>query len=96
VWESGEEWTFHDAALHGSSYYVLPAPLRWLTADIGIHHVHHLASRIPFYRLRDALQAIPGLAEVNRIGIVESFRTVRLVLWDEQQRRLVTFREARC
>jgi omega-6 fatty acid desaturase (delta-12 desaturase) len=95
VWEQKEQWDFHEAALFGSSHYVLPAPLRWLSANIGIHHVHHLASRIPFYRLNDVLRDLPDLATISRVSLGESFRTVRLVLWDEEKRRLVSFREAR-
>ncbi|HEV2079302.1 MAG TPA: fatty acid desaturase [Allosphingosinicella sp.] len=94
-WDDDENWSFHDAALHGSSHYDLPPVLRWLTANIGIHHVHHLSSRIPFYRLPEVLQAHPQLANVSRITIRDSLRTVRLRLWDEQARRLVSFREAR-
>jgi omega-6 fatty acid desaturase (delta-12 desaturase) len=94
-WESGEDWSFHAAALHGSSHYDLPLILRWVTANVGIHHVHHLAGRIPFYRLPEVLKEIPALAGVGRVTLLESFRAVRLVLWDEKQRRLVSFAEAR-
>ncbi len=95
VWERDEDWTFHHAALHGSSYYALPAVLRWFSADIGIHHVHHLASRIPFYRLNQALRDLPFLAETGKISVAQSLKCVRMVLWDEQKRRLVSFAEAR-
>lgn len=95
VWEQEEKWNFHEAALFGSSYYELPTILRWFSANIGIHHVHHLASRIPFYRLNDALRDFPALANISRISLRDSFRTVKLVLWDEEQRRLVSFKEAR-
>jgi omega-6 fatty acid desaturase (delta-12 desaturase) len=94
-WESEEEWKLHDAALHGSSHYDLPALLRWFTANIGVHHVHHLCSRIPCYRLPRALRDYPELRGLGRLTLVQSFRCVRLVLWDETQRRLVSFREAR-
>ena len=94
VWDREDQWTFHGAALHGSSYYDLPAVLRWLSANVGIHHVHHLASRIPFYRLNEVVRAWPALASINRMGLAESFASVRLVLWDERKRRLVSFREA--
>jgi omega-6 fatty acid desaturase (delta-12 desaturase) len=94
-WERGEDWSFHAAALHGSSHYHLPAILRWFSANIGIHHVHHLASRIPFYRLPEVLRNVPGLAEISRVTLRESFSAVRLVLWDEQKQRLVSFAEAR-
>jgi omega-6 fatty acid desaturase (delta-12 desaturase) len=94
-WDDDEEWNLHTAALHGSSYYELPAILRWFTANIGVHHVHHLCSRIPYYRLPRALRDHPELREVGRLTLLQSFRCVRLVLWDEAQRRLVSFREAR-
>jgi omega-6 fatty acid desaturase (delta-12 desaturase) len=69
--------------------------LRWFTANIGIHHVHHLSSRIPCYRLDEALRAHPELRAVSRLTLKESFRCLWLALWDEDQRRLVSFREAR-
>jgi omega-6 fatty acid desaturase (delta-12 desaturase) len=94
-WDRKDDWSFHDAALHGSSYYVLPPVIRWFSANIGMHHIHHLASRIPFYRLPEAMRDIPVLSRISRLTIGESFRTVRLALWDEQARRLVSFREAR-
>jgi acyl-lipid omega-6 desaturase (Delta-12 desaturase) len=50
-WDNDGDWNIHAAALHGSSHYELPAVLAWFTADIGIHHIHHLCSRIPYYRL---------------------------------------------
>ncbi|MEO6014321.1 MAG: fatty acid desaturase [Devosia sp.] len=94
-WEGKEDWKFEPAALHGSSYYDLPAPLRWITANIGIHHVHHISSRVPFYRLPQVLKDFPELKQIGRISILESLRGVRLVLWDETKRRLISFREAR-
>ena len=94
-WSDGADWSMHEAALHGSSHYDLPGPLRWLTANIGIHHVHHLASRIPFYRLTQVLRDQPELRDIGRLTLLESFRCVRLVLWDESRRRLVSFRQLR-
>jgi omega-6 fatty acid desaturase (delta-12 desaturase) len=94
-WDRQEAWSFHEAALHGSSHYELPAVLQWLTANIGIHHIHHLSSRIPFYRLGTVLRDRPELRAVSRLTLRQSFRTAGLTLWDENQRRLVTFRQAR-
>lgn len=94
-WAEAPVWSLKEAALHGSSHYDLPQPLRWFSANIGIHHVHHLTSRIPYYRLPDVLVAYPELAAVGRITLAQSFRTVRLKLWDEEKRKLVSFREAR-
>ena len=94
-WAWDADWNLHTGALHGSSHYDLPPVLRWFTANIGIHHVHHLCSRIPCYRLGEALRDHPELRSVSRLTLKESFRCLRLALWDEDQRRLVGFREAR-
>jgi len=94
-WNDAENWQIHEAALHGSSHYVLPSVLRWFSANIGIHHVHHLYSRIPFYRLPEVLRDHADLAENNRMTIRESLVNVRLHLWDEKSKRLLSFYEAR-
>ncbi len=94
-WDGGKDWQFEPAALHGSSFYDLPPPLRWLTANIGIHHVHHISSRVPYYRLPQVLKDFPELRQIGRISLLASLRGVKLVLWDETQRRLISFREAR-
>lgn len=93
-WDKRSDWSFHEAAFHGSSYLDLAQPLRWFTGNIGIHHVHHLVSRIPFYRLPDVLRAFPELREVNRFTVPQTLRPMMLALWDEEKRKLVTFREA--
>ena len=95
TWDNDSEWNLHQAALHGSSHYDLPAFLRWFTANIGVHHVHHLCSRIPYYRLPRVMREHPELRDVSRLTLLESFRCVRLVLWDERQRRLVPFHDVR-
>ncbi len=86
-------WSLHEAALHGSSYYDLPGILQWFTANIGVHHVHHLCSRIPYYRLPQVLRDYPELKGVGRLTLLESFGCVRLTLWDETHRRLISFKE---
>jgi omega-6 fatty acid desaturase (delta-12 desaturase) len=92
-WADKSTWDFQRSALHGSSHYELPKFLQWLTGNIGIHHVHHLSSRVPFYRLPEVLRDHPELADIGRITIMDSFRAVKLVLWDERKQRLVSFRE---
>ena len=72
-WASDGEWNLHDAALYGSSYYDLPPVLRWFTANIGVHHVHHLNSRIPYYRLPRVLRDHPELGHVGRLTLLDSF-----------------------
>lgn len=90
-WEPTQTWTHHHSALYGSSYYVLPGPLRWLTANIGTHHIHHLSSRIPFYRLAEVVRDHPEFGLIGRLTLRESLHCLSLVLWDESKRRLVRF-----
>jgi omega-6 fatty acid desaturase (delta-12 desaturase) len=94
-WERDGNWTFHDGALAGSSHLDLPPVLRWFSANIGVHHVHHLAARIPSYRLGEVLRDHPELRGVNRLTLRQSLQGFGLALWDEEGRRLVSFREAR-
>ena len=92
-WRYGAQWDFYAAAAEGSSFYDLPRPLHWLTGWIGFHHIHHLSSRIPSYRLRACFDENPGLQRANRVTVWESLKAVRLALWDEQRQRLVSFRQ---
>ncbi|HEX4096193.1 MAG TPA: fatty acid desaturase [Caulobacteraceae bacterium] len=94
AWKRNSGWNFEDAALHGSSHYHLPGPAGWFTANIGVHHVHHLSSRIPFYRLRQVLRDHPEL-DTGRLSFAQSLRGVGLSLWDEPNQRLISFRELR-
>lgn len=93
-WTRADEWNPREAAMRGSSHYHLPAILRWFTANIGIHHAHHLCSRIPFYRLPLALRGQPELQRAPRITLWQGFRSIPLALWDEKSQRLVSFRQA--
>jgi omega-6 fatty acid desaturase (delta-12 desaturase) len=93
-WERDPDWNFHVAALEGSSYFKLPAVLQWFSGNIGLHHVHHLCSRIPNYRLQachDSAPELHGVAKV--ITLRESLGCWRLALWDERRRLLVGFRD---
>jgi acyl-lipid omega-6 desaturase (Delta-12 desaturase) len=92
-WVRGERWNASEAAFLGSSYYALPSVLRWFTANIGIHHVHHLSSLIPYYRLPEALNDYPVLCGPNRINFVQSLSCPRLALWDEARQRLISFKD---
>jgi len=94
-WDKAENWTARKASLFGSSHYDLPLVLRWFTANIGVHHVHHLSSRIPYYRLPRVLGEHPELRGVGRLTLLQSLKCVHLVLWDESSRRLISFDELR-
>jgi omega-6 fatty acid desaturase (delta-12 desaturase) len=90
-WESSGDWSIERSALAGSSYYDLPAILRWFSGNIGYHHLHHMATRIPNYRLRECFDSDRRLQHVARLTLWTSLRSARLRLWDEQAERLVPF-----
>ncbi len=94
-WAEHGQWSMQEAAVRGASHYDLPAILRWFTGNIGFHHIHHLSSRIPYYRLPTVLKQHPELEAVTRLTLFQSFACARLALWDEARQRLVSFRDAR-
>jgi acyl-lipid omega-6 desaturase (Delta-12 desaturase) len=94
-WQSAERWSYADAALRGSSYLKLPKVLQFFTGNIGLHHVHHLSTKIPNYNLQRAHDENPIFHDVPTLSLRDGLRTVRLKLWDEETGRLVTWSEAR-
>lgn len=94
-WETRPRWTFQAAALEGCSFYDLPRALHWITGHIGFHHIHHLSSKIPNYRLRECFEQNPEFQKAKRLTLRNSLKCPRLALWDEERRKLVPFRGIR-
>jgi acyl-lipid omega-6 desaturase (Delta-12 desaturase) len=90
-WSRHDHWDPHRAAVVGSSYYDLPRALHWLTGNIGYHHIHHLAPRIPNYRLRAAFESSPLLQRAPRLTLLGSLECAGMKLWDEDEQRMVGF-----
>jgi acyl-lipid omega-6 desaturase (Delta-12 desaturase) len=93
-WYSEQEWDFKTVAIQGSSFYKLPRILQWFSGNIGFHHVHHLSSKIPNYRLEKCHRETELFKSVHPIPFIRGFRTVKLKLWDEKAGRLIGFKEA--
>ena len=94
-WARHDEWNATDAALQGSSYLRLPRVLQWFTGNIGFHHLHHLNSRIPNYRLEACHKAMPQLSQVKTLTFWDALlRAPRFMLWDEERRAMVTIAQA--
>ena len=94
-WERGKDWDFVATALNGSSFYQLPGFLQWFTGSIGFHHVHHLSPAIPNYNLEKCHREHPMFQEVKPLTLRSSLKSLRLRLWDEQRRKLVSYRRLR-
>ena len=92
-WTSHGDWDYATAALRGSSHLELSAPLRWFTGHIGLHHVHHLAPRIPNYRLQRCHDENPLMQTAPVVTLRSGMAALRLALWDEERARLVRFNQ---
>ena len=92
-WRRDKDWNFREAALGGSSYYRLPKILQWMTASIGLHHVHHLSSRIPNYRLQEVLERTPELKASQELTLRQSLACITLSLWDEDAGKMIRFND---
>jgi acyl-lipid omega-6 desaturase (Delta-12 desaturase) len=90
-WARSGTWSVERSAVSGSSYYHLPAVLRWFSGNIGYHHLHHMAVRVPNYRLRECFDSHSRLRDVPRLTLRSSLRCARLKLWDPRAQRMVPF-----
>ena len=84
-------WTYEKAALESSSFLKTNAIMTWFTANIGYHHIHHLNSRIPFYRLPEVYHAMPELRKVGMTSLHprDIVRCLRLKVWDVEAKCMV-------
>lgn len=94
-WEEKEDWDYATAALRGSSHLRLHPVLQWFTGNIGLHHVHHLAPRIPNYRLQRCHDSAPVMQQAPVVTLKSGASALRLALWDEDQKRMVRFADIR-
>lgn len=91
-WANDEAWNFTLSALQGSSYFKLPKILQWATGNIGYHHIHHLSPKIPNYHLEKCHKENPVFQQAVTLTLLTSFKTMFLSLWEENQKKLVSFR----
>ena len=86
-----EDWTYEGAALDSSSYMKLNPFMNWVTANIGYHHIHHMNSRIPFYRLKEVMIAIPEMQLVKQTSLKpkDIIACLKLKVWDFENQKMV-------
>lgn len=89
------EWNYVDAALESSSFMPMNPFMQWVTANIGFHHIHHLNSKIPFYRLPEAMKSIPELqnAGITRLNARDILACLKLKVWDPELNRMIGYDE---
>lgn len=92
--KENQDWSYEHAALQSSSYMKMPQFMHWFTANIGYHHIHHLNSRIPFYRLPEAMKAMPELQNPKTTSLSPKAIAAcfNLKIWDAEQGKMVNVR----
>jgi omega-6 fatty acid desaturase (delta-12 desaturase) len=96
LWARHDAWSPMLASIRGSSYLRLPRLLQWFTGNIGFHHVHHIDSRVPNYRLEDCHHAHPMFAEATTLTLTRGLLSSRYCLWDEQLKTMVKIPSTHC
>ncbi len=93
-WEKADNWSYQDAAIKGSAYYDLPRIAHWFSGNIGYHHIHHLSSKIPNYKLPACFEENEVLQTAShRYKFWESLKCANVALWDEKKKKMVAFRD---
>jgi omega-6 fatty acid desaturase (delta-12 desaturase) len=97
TFSENNEWAYEKAAMESSSYMVMNPVMAWLTGNIGYHHIHHLNSKIPFYRLPEVMKHFKELQQCKRtsLKITEIIACLRLKIWDQEKRRMIGLRDIR-
>lgn len=96
IFRENQDWKYAEAALESTSFMVMNPVMNWFTGEIGYHHVHHLNSRIPFYRLRETMEAMPELQNptTTTFSPIDIYRCLRLKMWDKETGKMITLKEA--
>ncbi len=93
-WYRDEEWDYSTVAINGASYLKLPKILQWFSGNIGFHHIHHLSSKIPNYKLEQCHKENEAFHRVIPVTFISSMKSLSLRLWDEKRQQLVSYRQA--
>ena len=91
------EWSYENAALESSSFMTMNPFMHWVTANIGYHHIHHINSRIPFYRLPEVMKHFPELqnAKITSLKIKDIIACLKLKIWDPERNQMVSLEQVR-
>jgi omega-6 fatty acid desaturase (delta-12 desaturase) len=93
-WYRDQDWDYSTVAINGASYLKLPGILQWFSGNIGFHHIHHLSSKIPNYKLEKCQRENEAFHQVVPVNFRESMKSLSLRLWDEDRQKLVSYRLA--
>jgi omega-6 fatty acid desaturase (delta-12 desaturase) len=93
----GEEWDFFENGLLGSSLLLIPEALKPFTLGIEYHHIHHLSTGVPSYKLRECHEAgeKKGLWDaVPTLPLSSIPATMPYAVWDEDGQEFLSVPQA--
>jgi len=95
TFKENKDWSYDYAALASSSYIRMSRVMHWFTGNIGYHHIHHINSRIPFYRLPEAMKKIPEMQDVTAttLKVKDIIACLRLKVWDTEKKKMISIAE---
>jgi acyl-lipid omega-6 desaturase (Delta-12 desaturase) len=91
-WEDKENWHYTEAVFNGATCIKAPFFYRWLTGNVTYHNVHHIQPSIPNYNLYEAEKKLRTIMNYKYYNITEIWHFLNLKLWDEEKKKLVSFR----
>lgn len=89
-----KNWVYEKAALASSSFMKMNAVMEWFTGYIGYHHIHHLNSKIPFYRLTEVMKHFTELQNCKTTSLTPRAISacLKLKVWDQESNRMIGVR----
>jgi omega-6 fatty acid desaturase (delta-12 desaturase) len=86
-----QNWVYEKAALESSSFMKMNPVMEWFTGNIGYHHIHHLNSKIPFYRLPEVMKHFEELqnCKVTRLTPSAMNACFKLKVWDQESNQMI-------
>ncbi len=90
-----KNWVYEKAALESSSFMKMHPLMEWFTGNIGYHHIHHLNSKIPFYRLPEVMKHFEELQQCKTTSLSPKAMKAcfRLKVWDQERNEMIGVKE---
>ena len=86
-----KNWVYEKAALESSSFIKMNPAMEWFTGNIGYHHIHHLNSKVPFYRLPEVMKHFVELqnCKTTSLKLKAICACFKLKVWDQENNRMI-------
>ena len=91
-------WNKKDSGLLGGSFIQIPSYLKYFTAGIEYHHIHHMNANVPGYNIQKLHEEITKttneLDNIVRLSMRDCYHNLWYSLYDEENNKYISFAEA--